>query len=56
MSGYPPEQITNEHIIADALRGTLVIINGACRECARLSIKVMRTRRLTSTFSYLGGS
>ncbi|TIS86131.1 MAG: HNH endonuclease [Mesorhizobium sp.] len=48
MSGYAADEVTDEHIIPRALNGTLVIRNGACAECARLSNKNYEAAALNS--------
>lgn len=40
MSSYPACEVTDEHIMPRALNGSLVIRNGACQSCARLSNKL----------------
>jgi hypothetical protein len=39
LSKLPPEEVTDEHIIPRALNGSLVIRNGVCAPCAKLSNK-----------------
>ena len=39
LSKFPPDLVTDEHIIPRALNGSLVIRNGACDPCAKISNK-----------------
>jgi hypothetical protein len=37
IAAYAPDDITNEHIVPRALNGSLILLNGACSACAKLS-------------------
>lgn len=39
LANFPADQVTDEHIIPRALNGSLIIRNGACAPCAKISNK-----------------
>jgi hypothetical protein len=50
MRDYPERDVTDEHIIPDAIRGNFVILDGACRTCAELSNNSYENRALNTDF------
>jgi hypothetical protein len=48
LSGFRADEVTDEHIIPRALNGTLLIRNGVCGPCARLSNKLYENRALSN--------